>query len=100
MGSPARYACYRKEMLGWIREKLATQESAPRSDRFSAFDSTVAGNSTSTYSDPCAPSKDYLTAVRNNSWDNAHISDSSSRGERLGKEPNTLVQHAQRTSGS
>jgi len=26
MGSPTHYACYRKEMLGWIREKMATQE--------------------------------------------------------------------------
>ncbi len=28
MGNLARYACYGKEMLGWIREKMATQESA------------------------------------------------------------------------
>jgi hypothetical protein len=28
MGSPARYACYEKEMLGWIREKMVIQESA------------------------------------------------------------------------
>jgi hypothetical protein len=30
MGSPARYACCGKEMLGWIRKKIATPESAPR----------------------------------------------------------------------
>jgi hypothetical protein len=28
MGSLARYARYKKEMLGWIREKMATLESA------------------------------------------------------------------------
>jgi hypothetical protein len=28
MGSLAHYACCGKEMLGWIHEKMATQESA------------------------------------------------------------------------
>jgi hypothetical protein len=49
---------------------------------------------------PIRPSEDYSTAVRNNFWDNAHTSDLSSRGERLGREPNALVQHAQCTGGS
>jgi hypothetical protein len=34
MRSPTRYACYKKEMLGWIREKMATQESTLGGGRF------------------------------------------------------------------
>jgi hypothetical protein len=30
MGSLVRYACCGKEMLGWIREKMAIPKSAPR----------------------------------------------------------------------
>jgi hypothetical protein len=67
MGSPTRYACCRKEMLGWICEKMATQESAPRGGKFSTYDSTVIGNGASACSDPCAPSKDCSTAIRNGS---------------------------------
>jgi hypothetical protein len=33
----ARYACCGKEMLGWIREKMATQKSAPRGGTPSRF---------------------------------------------------------------
>jgi len=31
-------------MLGWICEKMATQESTPRSGRFSTFGSIIIGN--------------------------------------------------------
>jgi hypothetical protein len=78
-------------MLGWIREKMATQESAPRGGKFSASGSTVVGNGASACSDPCAPSKDYSTAVGNGSWNNAHTSDPSSKGERSGRKPSALV---------
>jgi hypothetical protein len=44
MGSPAHYAYYEKEMLGWIREKMATQKSTPGGGMFFAFDSTVTRN--------------------------------------------------------
>jgi hypothetical protein len=37
MGNPTLYVCYGKEMLGWIREKMATQESAPGGDKFSTL---------------------------------------------------------------
>ncbi len=100
MGSPARYACCGKEMLGWIREKMATQESIPKSGRFFAFGSTVVRNGTSICSDSCALGKDYLTTTGNGSWNNTHIFDSFSRGERLGRKPSALVQHALRTGGS
>jgi hypothetical protein len=87
-------------MLGWIREKMVNPESGPRGGKFSAFGSTTVGNSTSTYSDPCTPCGDYSIATKNGSWDNAHTSDLSSRGKRLGGEPSTLVQHAQRMGGN
>ncbi len=90
MGSPARYACCNKEMLGWICEKMVTQELTPIGGRFSASSSTG----------PCFLGGDCLIAVRNDSWDNAHTSNLFSKGERLSREPSTLVQHAQRTSGS
>ncbi len=59
MGSPARYACYEKEMLGWIREKMVTPKSAPKGGKFSASDSTTAGNDTLACNDPWAPGEDY-----------------------------------------
>jgi hypothetical protein len=37
MGNPIHYACCGKEMLDWIREKLATQESALGGSKFFAF---------------------------------------------------------------
>jgi len=46
-------------MLGWICEKMATPESAPRGGRFSASGSITAGNETSTCNDPCVPGRDY-----------------------------------------
>jgi hypothetical protein len=52
MGSPTCYACYGKEMLGWIRETMATQESTPKGGRFFASNSIVIGNGPSTCSDP------------------------------------------------
>jgi hypothetical protein len=59
MGSPVRYVCYEKEMLGWIREKMATLELAPKDGRFSTSDSTIAGNDTLACNDPWAPGEDY-----------------------------------------
>jgi hypothetical protein len=41
-------------MLGWIREKMATLESATGGGKFFASSSTTAGNSASTCSDLCA----------------------------------------------
>jgi hypothetical protein len=61
MGSPTHYAYCEKEMLGWIRETMAIQESTPRGGMFFAFGSTVIGNGTSTCSDPCTPCGDYST---------------------------------------
>jgi hypothetical protein len=58
MGNPA---CYGKEMLNWICEKLATQKSALGGGRFYASDSTIVGNDASTYNDPCVLVGDYLT---------------------------------------
>jgi len=81
-------------MLGWICEKMATPESTLKGGRFSTFGSITARNSTSACNDPCTPGEDCSTATGNNSWDNAHTSDPSSKGKKLGKEPNTLVQHA------
>jgi hypothetical protein len=52
------------------------------------------------YNDLCVTGRDYSITIRNGSWDNAHTSDPSSRSERLGKEPSTLVQLAQCTGGS
>jgi hypothetical protein len=59
MGSPARYACYGKEMLGWIHEKMATPESAPKGDKLSASGSITAGNDTLACNDLCVPNGDY-----------------------------------------
>ncbi len=79
MGSRVRYACYGKEMLGWIREKMATPKSAPGSGRFSAFGSITARNNILACNNPCTPSGDYSTAIGNSSWINAHTSDLSSK---------------------
>jgi hypothetical protein len=49
MGSPVHYACYGKEMLGWIHEKMATQESTPRGGKLSASNSIVIRNSPSRF---------------------------------------------------
>ncbi len=60
MGSLIHYACCMKEMLGWIREKMAIQASTPGGGRFFASGSTIAGNGASAYNDLCtlgAPSK-------------------------------------------
>jgi hypothetical protein len=79
---------------------MATLESALGGGKFSASGSTTAGNDTSVWSDPCVPGGDYSTIVRNGFWDNTHTSNPSSKGKRLGREPSTLVQRAQRTGGS
>jgi hypothetical protein len=49
MGSLVHYACYEKEMLGWIREKMAIQESAQGGGSFSAPDSIVVRNGPSRF---------------------------------------------------
>jgi hypothetical protein len=87
-------------MLGWIREKMATLESALGGGGFSTSGSTIVGNGTSTCSDSCVPSKDCLTVTGNNFWDNAHTFDPHNRGKRLGGEPSTLVQCTQHMGGS
>jgi hypothetical protein len=87
-------------MLGWICEKMATRESTPRGGKFFASDSIAVGNNALSCNDLCALGRDCLITARNSSWDNAHTSDPSSRGERLGGKPNTLVQCAQRKVGS
>jgi hypothetical protein len=79
---------------------MATQESTPGGGRFSTSDSTIVGNDALACSNPCAPSEDCSTAVGNGSWDIAHTSDLSSKGERPGRELSVLVQHTQHTSGS
>jgi hypothetical protein len=94
MGSPVRYACCMKKMLGWIHEKMAIKESTPRAGRYPTFDSIVTRNGASACNDSCAPSEDCLTAGGNGSWDNAHTSDPSSRGERPSREPSASVQCA------
>jgi hypothetical protein len=40
-------------MLGWIREKMATRESAPGGGRSSTFGSIVVGNDASAYNGLC-----------------------------------------------
>jgi hypothetical protein len=67
MGSLACYACCKKEMLGWIREKMAIQESALGGDRFSTSGSIDVGNDASTYSDLCAPNEDCSIVAGNGS---------------------------------
>jgi hypothetical protein len=100
MGSLARYACCGKKMLGWIHEKMATQELAPKGGRFSTYGSTTTKSGALACSDLCAPGRDYSTTATNGSWDNAHTSDLSSRGERMGGEPSILVQCAQHKGGN
>jgi hypothetical protein len=82
MGSPTRYAYYEKKMLGWILEKIITQKSTPGGGKFFASGSN------------------YPTVVRNSSWDNAHTSNPSNRGERPSRKPNALVQRTRCTGGS
>jgi hypothetical protein len=79
---------------------MVAPESASGDARFSASSSTTAGNDTSTCNNPCSLGGDCSTTARNGSWDNAHTSDPSSKGKRLGGELSTLVQHAQCTGGS
>jgi len=78
-------------MLGWIHEKMATQESALGGAKFFASSSTAVGNGALACNDPCALCEDYSIVTRNGSWDNAHTSYPSSKGERLDEKPNTLV---------
>jgi hypothetical protein len=87
-------------MLGWIREKMATPESAPRGGRFSTSGSTIVGNDASACNDSCALGEDCSTIVGNDSWYDAHTSDLSNMGKRLGGEPSILVQCTQCTGGS
>ncbi len=81
----------------WARSM--NQESTPGGGRFSTFGSTIIGNDASTCNNLCTLGEDCSTAVGNDSWDNAHTSDLSSRGERSGIETSVLVQHTQRTGG-
>jgi hypothetical protein len=100
MESPTRYPYCQKKMLGWICEKMAIQESTLRGGRFSASNSIAIRNDAFACNDMCVLGRDCLTAAGNGSWDNAHTFDPSNRGEKLGREPNTLVQRAQRMGGS
>jgi hypothetical protein len=84
-------------MLRWIREKMANQESALRGGMFSTFGSIVVGNGTLTCSNLSVIGEDCSTTVGTGSWDNAHTSNPSSRGERPSREPSVLMQHTQRT---
>jgi hypothetical protein len=43
-------------MLGWIREKMAIQESTLGGGRFFTFDPTAVGNGASTYIGSCIAS--------------------------------------------
>jgi hypothetical protein len=79
---------------------MATQESTPGGGKFSTFGLIATRNNTSTCNDLCALGGDCSTTAGNGSWDNAHTSDPSSRGERLGGNPSTLVQCAQCMGGS
>jgi hypothetical protein len=63
---------------------MATQESALKGGKF--FASGPIG--------PFVTGGDYSIVARNSSWDNTRTSNSSNKGERLGGEPSTLVQHA------
>jgi hypothetical protein len=76
---------------------MAIQESAPRGGRFSASGSTIVVNDALTFNALCAPDEDCSTAVGKGSWDNAHTSSLSSRGERPSREPSALVQHTKYT---
>jgi hypothetical protein len=63
MGSPTRYVCYGKEMLGWIHEKMGIQELAPGGGKFFASGSTADGNDTLACNKPFAPCGDCSTAL-------------------------------------
>jgi len=65
MGSLVHYVCCGKKMLGWIREKMAIQESALGGGRFFASSSIVVGNGTSTCSDSCIIGGAYSTTAGN-----------------------------------
>jgi hypothetical protein len=75
MGSLVHYACYKKEMLGSIHEKLAAQELAPGGGWFFASGSKTIGNGASACSDSCVLGRNYSTTVGNDSWDNAYTFD-------------------------
>jgi hypothetical protein len=79
---------------------MATPESAPRGGKFFTSSSIIVGNYALTCNNLCAPGEDCSTAVGYSSLDNTHTSDSFNKGKRLGGQPSTLVQHAQRTGGS
>jgi len=52
MGSLNHYACYGKEILGWIREKMAIPESAPGGGKLFASGSTTTRNGALVCNDP------------------------------------------------
>jgi hypothetical protein len=79
---------------------MATQESTPGGGKLFASGSTIVGNGASACNGMCVGGGDCSITAGNSSWDNAHTSDLSSKGEKLGGEPSILVQHAQRTGGS
>jgi hypothetical protein len=54
-------------MLGQIREKMATLESAPGGGRFFTFSSTTAGNNALACNDLCIPIGDRSIVVGNSS---------------------------------
>jgi hypothetical protein len=70
---------------------MAIHESALGGGRFSASGLTVAKNGALVCNDPCALGEDCSTAAGNGSRDNAHTSDPSNKGDRLGREPSALV---------
>ncbi len=59
-------------------------KSALGGGKFFASGSITIGNGVSTCNDPCAPGEDCSTIARNGSWDNAHRSNPSNMGKRLG----------------
>ncbi len=79
---------------------MAILESAPGDGKFFASNSTTIGNGALACNDPCALGGHCSIAVGIDFWDNAHTSDSSNRGKRLGGKLNTLVQRAQHMGGS
>jgi hypothetical protein len=82
-------------MLGWICEKMTILKSTPKGGRFYASNLITVGNDALACNDPCAPGRDCLIVAEDNSWDNTHTSNLSSKGKRLGRESNTLVQCTQ-----
>jgi hypothetical protein len=65
MESPTCYTCCEKEILGWIREKMAIQELALKGGRFFASGSIVARNGTLVCNNSCVLGRDYSIAVGN-----------------------------------